>query len=402
MTNKILNFCVLILTVTLISCSSSMENKKNELTALLDSTGKMYVPDQRLAIWDYEVTDTSGVLELKLESDQKQAIEFLEKQISDDYPKVKYTFNLLPDSALHEKTYGLINISSGNMRKSPKHSSELVSQELLGTPVRVLKKKDGWYLIQSPNGYVGWIDSPGLSLRTADEMKKMEADFHIIYKKQYGHIYKNPQKTEFVSDVVLGNILKVSENKNNMYAVSLPDGRAGYVDKDGFDDIKSICFKSKVDTSQMIAFAKTFLGTSYLWGGKSSKAIDCSGYSAMIYFFNGLILQRDASQQIKYGETIVPDEKFSNLKTGDLLFFGRKAKGNKPEKVTHVGMYIGHDEFIHSSGLVRISSLNAAKENFDSSYVKMFLGARRLLNSVGNKGIERIEDNQYYEYFFKK
>ena len=108
----------------------------------------------------------------------------------------------------------------------------------------------------------------------------------------------------------------------------------------------NIVFNKKPEGDALVKTAKKFNGIPYLWGGFSSKAIDCSGFTSNIYFLNGIILQRDASQQIKFGKEITSNYEYTNLLKGDLLFFGRKANDSVPEKVIHVGMYIGDSEFI--------------------------------------------------------
>jgi len=328
-------------------------------------------------------------------------INFYDKVSQIEYADIEIGHYFKSPDSKRNGLYGLINISAGNIRKSPQHYSELVSQELMGTPIKVLNEKEGWYYIQTPNGYTGWIDGPGISLRTEEEMKELSKQTFGIFAKQYGQVYKSKDKLEVVSDIVLGDILNVNENLTSLYGVTLPDGRKGYVEKEGMISLLSIFYQSKVDMDEMIVLSKSLMGVSYLWGGKSSKGIDCSGFTSILYFFSGVILQRDASQQFKHGETITVNENVSNLKPGDLLFFGRKDSKNAREKVTHVGLYIGKGEFIHSSGFVHISKFYPHNQNLDNSGKTVFLGIKRIIGSIGSPGIQRIEDNELYKYFLK-
>ena len=75
-----------------------------------------------------------------------------------------------------------------------------------------------------------------------------------------------------------------------------------------------------------------------------------------------------------------------NLQKGDLLFFGRKATDSTAEKVVHVGMWIGHDEFIHSSGKVRISSMDRNSKNYDEYNLNRYLRTKRVFKKQG-KGL---------------
>ena len=123
--------------------------------------------------------------------------------------------------------------------------------------------------------------------------------------------------------------------------------------------------------------AKSLLGVPYLWGGTSTKMLDCSGFTKTVYFLNGVDLLRNASHQWRQGTPVEPGKKLENLRKGDLLFFGRRNDG-KP-KVTHVGIYLENGLFIHSSGLVHISSLDPDSELRDEARIRGLLGARRIL-----------------------
>ncbi len=75
---------------------------------------------------------------------------------------------------LSYKTWALATLSVSNMRAIPDHASELVSQVLMGTPLKVLDYKDKFYQVQTPEQYLGWLDAKGLELFTEQEMECLE------------------------------------------------------------------------------------------------------------------------------------------------------------------------------------------------------------------------------------
>jgi cell wall-associated NlpC family hydrolase len=111
---------------------------------------------------------------------------------------------------------------------------------------------------------------------------------------------------------------------------------------------------------------------------------------------NGLVIPRDASQQVHTGELVDTDDGFDNLIPGDLLFFGREATKKKKEKVTHVAIYIGDSEYIHASGMVRVNSLDESRENFSEYRLKSFIRAKRIITSVNKNDIYTIKDHNFY------
>jgi cell wall-associated NlpC family hydrolase len=137
---------------------------------------------------------------------------------------------------------------------------------------------------------------------------------------------------------------------------------------------------SRVLNGESIArTSKTFLGVPYLWGGTSSKGVDCSGFTKTVYRLNGVELNRDASQQARNGEDVVLDSSFSTSRKGDLLFFGQKATSERSERITHVGIYLENKKFIHSSGRVRFGSFDPSSPMYEGALLRRLVRSRRII-----------------------
>jgi cell wall-associated NlpC family hydrolase len=150
-----------------------------------------------------------------------------------------------------------------------------------------------------------------------------------------------------------------------------------------------------LNPQNLVETAGSFMGIPYLWGGTSSKGFDCSGFIKTVYYLNGMILTRDASQQFQYGIRIRRASFPDSLKNGDLLFFGSSGRGRP--RATHIGMYIGDSEFIHCSGMVRINSFDSTRANFSRFRRDSFLGVRRIIGAEYGKGIQPVLDHGWYK-----
>ncbi len=119
----------------------------------------------------------------------------------------------------------------------------------------------------------------------------------------------------------------------------------------------------------LVQTARSLIGIPYKWGGDSrSEGFDCSGLTMTVYQLNGLDLPRTSRQQWFTGTPVGRRE----LSKGDLVFFA--TSGGK--RVSHVGIYVGANQFIHSPGrgkTIRVASLSS------KYYRKRYLGGRRYL-----------------------
>ena len=120
---------------------------------------------------------------------------------------------------------------------------------------------------------------------------------------------------------------------------------------------------------QVVKTAHTFVGVPYRWGGTTaSQGFDCSGLTMAVFKLNGLNLPRTSRQQFNRGFSVSRDK----LTKGDLVFFDTAGRGD----VSHVGIYIGDNKFIHAprtGKTVRLSSLSSPY------YGKRYRGARSYL-----------------------
>ena len=356
-----------------------------------------FAPDKRTAIFDVHVAENEGIYVLSGETNLVEAKAQLLQKLSTS--KIKDEVVVLPGENLGDKNFGIVNISVANIRTKPEHSAEMATQALLGTVVRIYKKtNDDWYLVQTPDNYISWVDGDGIQRVTKEDATAWENSPKIIFTNTFGSSFENEdEKNGVVSDLVFGNMLKLESSGNNFYRVEFPDGRNAFV-KNGEAELFTTWLKHRAPTAEnIITTAKRFFGIPYLWGGTSAKGLDCSGFTKTVYFANGVILPRDASQQVFVGETVDTKKDFSKLQPGDLLFFGFAGDQSRKERITHVAIYLGDNDFIHASGRVRINSFEKTKNNFSKHRLTTFIRAKRIVTSLNQNGVQSIESNPFYK-----
>lgn len=392
-TNLVLQ-CVLAF-VLLASCKDSPEEAKL-LSAALQEVKEEFAPDKRVALFDVKTAKEGDTFVLKGESNLPEAIEALKKRLVADSISFTDSIQVLPAANLGKNTKGIITISVANLRSNPGHSSELATQATLGTIVNVYKKEDNWYYVQTPDNYLAWVDDGGFELVDEQKAENWSRDEKLIYTKTYGHAYLGPHEdAPIVSDLTAGNLLTIVKYANENYIVRFPDGRNAYVHKNEAEPYNEWLKNKNATPETLVATAQKLIGVPYLWGGTSTKGVDCSGFTKTVYFLNGMVIPRDASQQVHTGKHIDSTRNFENLQKGDLLFFGRKATDDTSEKVVHVGMWIGNDEFIHSSGKVRVSSMNKGAKNYDEYNQNRYLRTKRIFKQKDKNLIDLTETSVF-------
>jgi cell wall-associated NlpC family hydrolase len=281
---------------------------------------------------------------------------------------------------------GVVSVSAAAIFRNPAHSAEMVNQALLGTPVKVLKKKDTWFYVQSPDGYFGWIDEMLVPMSKERYMQWMKME-KIIITADNALTRSGPRASaDVVSDVVAGDILALKNETATHYKVEYPDARNAFLLKSKAERLKQWLQKTNDTPQSIIATAKRFYGLPYLWGGASPKALDCSGFVKLVYFLNGVQLPRDADEQAKVGKPVAMNRGMTNTRPGDLLFFGKKAMKGGIERCTHVGISLGGNKFIQESGDVHISSLDPADVEYCQRRARSLIKVKRIIGGAAAEG----------------
>lgn len=382
------HYIAILVLLFLISCNKKETNYLENFETVRDSLKTIYAPDTRVEVFNINLSKKDKTLNITGETTNPKVVSVFNNKLTTLIDKsgtfnINYNINLLPNKSVGQTKYAVVNNSVANIRSKPKHSAELATQAILGTVLNVLKIDGDFYLVQTPDRYISWVDHGGVTLKTSKELKEWLATPKIVYTQPFGYVYETKDaNAPMVSDIVLGSQLALLETTNNFYKVAYPDNRVGYINKK-----EAIIFNDWINSLQpsgnlIEQIARQFVGTPYLWGGTSTKGMDCSGFTKTVYLMNGFIIPRDASQQINAGKVIDENLVFENLQKGDLLFFGKKATDSTKQRTTHVGIWLGNGkgEFIHASGKVRINSINANANNYDEFNKNRYLGARRYLD----------------------
>ena len=224
--------------------------------------------------------------------------------------------------------YGICNLSIVPLRNEPTDTSELVSQILYGEIFKLLEQRKNWSKIRLAfDNYEGWIDNKQYLEITAEQYQNINTE---VPKLSIDLVEFIVDRNSQLHPILLGSTLNALSILKHQY-----DGQLT---------------TQKTPKKQLLNTAFLYLNAPYLWGGKTSFGIDCSGFTQMVYKLNGYKLLRDASQQATQGE---PLSFIEESEPGDLAFFD-----NNEGIITHVGIIMENNYIIHAHGKVRVDRLD--------------------------------------------
>lgn len=223
------------------------------------------------------------------------------------------------------------------LREKPAESAEMGTQILFGEPYEVIDIEGRWAHVRTViDDYEGYIDA-----KLVVELSQTEVD-----------------RFTGAAPVTTVSVPFLRTTLDDASTVYLPMGSRLPLDSDKapysfrFNNREYTISDKPTENLDIIALAKQYLNTPYLWGGRTIGGIDCSGFTQTVYRTFNIFLPRNASAQAKIGAEV---KSVDDIQAGDLAFFSH----GESDRVTHVGLCIDSMTIIHASGSVRIDSLTS-------------------------------------------
>jgi LysM repeat protein len=203
------------------------------------------------------------------------------------------------------------------------------------------------------------------SVKKGDSLWRIARRFHCDLDDLFA---MNDLETDILQPGQVLLLRRQGETENAPLCASFPS------QKDIEDELNEVS-ESEVSSQseKIILLAKKFIDTPYRFGGTSSIGIDCSAFVQKVYGFVGIELPRSAREQFTHGHSV---EK-NRLSIGDLVFF--RTYASFP---SHVGIYLGNNEFIHTSSKLKKITIDSLEAPY---YLKRYIGAKRLIKDTGKK-----------------
>ncbi len=255
------------------------------------------------------------------------------------------------------------------LRDEPRHGGSMVTQAVMGETLEeiVRVKGEGWALVRGWDGYLGYVALRETTPLRGEPSRRTEPAVRVT--TPIAALREAPRRdASVVTRLPFDSLLTLVRRTDSDFELELPSGERAWLD--GADGEIEKERPRHYDPVDLIARAREMLGAPYLWGGTSPFGFDCSGLVQRLFLHHKVLLPRDADLQaravgdLSRNRTTLP---------GDLLFFGE-------DRVDHVAISLGGDDFLHASGWVRIESLDDRSPLFRADLKSRFTGSGRVRN----------------------
>lgn len=274
--------------------------------------------------------------------------------------------------------------SSVNFRSAPNTSSTSYGELKNGTKVNVVGVSSGWYKV-TYNGKTGYIHPDYITLASSSAGTAIAPSNTVTSTTGTAGTVKCSTSVNFRSaastsstsygELKNGTAVTVLDTENDWCKVSYA-GTTGYISADYLVTASSGTAINPSNTAASVSisakrqsvlnYAAQFLGVPYVYGGSTPSGFDCSGFTS--YVFKNTVGSIPRVAQAQYDATTRVSR--DDLLPGDLVFFG-----SSTSSISHVGIYVGSNQFIHAPNtgdVVKYSSLTG-------SYATRYQGAGRVI-----------------------
>lgn len=285
---------------------------------------------------------------------------------------------------------GTVNVDALRLRSEPNTNATILNTVYQGEHVVVLEKvNEDWYKVNYKN-VEGYMFGEYLDIASVAEIdlgygKVYDVDSSLNVRSDAG------TDSRKVGSLDKDAVVKITGIKAGWYHIvsgdltgyvsgdylvlcESPEGKPANVPEiaadasEATDNTGTESGSEKVD--EIIAYAKKFLGVPYVYGANGPDSFDCSGFTKYVYAHFGYELNRSASGQLDNGREVP----LSDIQPGDLVFF---IYDGATTRASHVGIYIGNDEFIHASTGSTYSVV--ISQLLGGSYKREIVGVRRII-----------------------
>lgn len=238
----------------------------------------------------------------------------------------------------------IITASQAPLRAEKSGASEMISQLYFGEAVEILSTEDTWVHIRNLfDNYTGWTD-----IRLMEKIQSHQPEELLTGKHSVALVLPVLRQDRYGTQV---QMLGLNSFFPDCLIHSEDDGvltyRLGAVSIDIGED--SISTPKPFSRENILNAASDYLNTPYLWGGRTSMGIDCSGLVQTCFRTCGINLPRDARDQVHSGKNVT----IETAGEGDIAFFS-----NSDGRIIHTGICTGEGDIIHASGYVKTDTLS--------------------------------------------
>ncbi len=208
------------------------------------------------------------------------------------------------------------------VRGSPDARGSWTTEALFGEIVTVYDQRDGWAWVQlERDGYVGYLRASALSAQVKPPTHRVKALGSLLYT---------------AADIKAAPWMQLSMNA--MLAVAEMGETFARLEDGSFVPARHIAEQGRF-APDFVAIAERFVGTPYLWGGKTRAGLDCSALLQVAMHAAGFDCPRDSDmQQAEVGEAVAIKADLDGLMRGDLVFWPR-----------HVGIMVDAHLLLHAN-----------------------------------------------------